>query len=703
MPGTLPPPSPTPLVALPGISLDLETTGLDVRHDRIVQIGIVALTGDKILDTPRLDQLIDPGVSIPAKATAIMGLGDADVADAPTFIAYIDTLRDAIAGRVVIGHHIAFDLAVIRYEAARAGIPWIDPPALDIGHLMSALQPTLPDFSLEAITAHLGVTIKNRHSALGDSLAVAEAFARLLPLLRQADVRTLGEARSLAAERQDFQLREAAAGWHAVPGDAPEKPTSQAAARIDSYVFSHHLRDVMSAPPLFISGATPLADAAREMIERRIGALLVGEIDAPPEGIITERDLLRAAADDRLCDGSVTVSAMMTSPVAGLEGEEMLYRGLARMDRMGIRHLCVFDHHGLAVGMVSQRDLLHHRAREEMIIDDGLDEAADVTDLALAFSRIPQAAEGLVSEGLGGVDVARVVSRELRAVTGRAADLAIGQLESAGRGGPPAPWCLFVLGSGGRGESLLSADQDNGLIHEGSEADDGWFTEFGARVADFLDEAGLPRCTGGVMAANATWRGTQAVWRDRIENWVQRARPEDLLNVDIFFDLRPVAGDYKIGNRLHEEAVVGATQSRPFLNLMAQSVEQVAPRFRMFGRPVITDGRRNLKRDGLLPLVSLARSMALRAGSTARATPERIADAVNAKMIGERDGAALIKTHAQLLTLILRQQLTDLHHGVRPGSGVAPKLLSREERKSLDGNLKNLESIVGDVRSIMSR
>lgn len=703
MSGTLPPPSHTPLVALPGLSLDLETTGLDVRRDRIVQIGAVALKGDKIVEAPRIDQLISPGVAIPTKATEIMGLGDADVADAPTFSAFIDTLREAIAGRVVIGHHIAFDLAVIRYEAARIGVPWIEPPALDIAHLMSALRPTLPDFSLEAVTGYLGVTIENRHSALGDGLAVAEAFARMLPLLRQADVRTLGEARSLAAQRQDFQLREAAAGWHAVPGDAPEKPTSAASARIDGYVFSRHLRDVMSAPPLFISGDIPLADAAREMVQRRIGALLVGEADAPPEGIITERDLLRAVAEDRLRNGSVTVSAMMTSPVVGMDGEEMLYRGLARMDRLGIRHICVIDHHGVAVGIVSQRDLLHHRARSETVIDDALEEASDTIELATAFGRVPQAAEGLVSEGLSGADVARVVSRELRAVTGRAAELAIAHLEAAGRGGPPAPWCLFVLGSGGRGESLLSADQDNGLIHDGAEADDGWFAEFGALVADFLDEAGLPRCTGGVMAANAEWRGTRAAWRQRVEHWVQRARPEDLLNVDIFFDLRPVAGDYTIGNLLHEEAVEAASKSRPFLNLLAQSVEQVAPRIQMFGRLLIKDGRWNLKRDGLLPVVSLGRSMALRAGSTARATPERIADAINAGLIGERDGAMLIETHGQLLTSVLRQQLTDLHHGVRPGSGVAPKLLDRDERKRLKGNLKNLDSIVNDVRSIMSR
>ena len=702
MPGILSPPSHTPLVALPAISLDLETTGLDVRRDRIVQIGAVAMAGGKLLDTPRIHQLINPGVSIPEKTTKIIGLGDDDVAGAPTFPEFFEVLHNALSGSIVIGHHIAFDLAIIRHEAARAGIAWTDPPTLDIGHLMSALEPTLPDFDLESVTRHLGVTIENRHDALGDSMAVAMAFRQILQLLGQADLRTFGEVRSLAVQRQDFQFREAAAGWHAVPGDAPEKTSLPPSIRIDSYVFSRTLHDIMRAP-VFIAGGASMTDAAREMVRHRISAVLIGETDAPPQGIITERDLLRVVADDRCCDGSDAVSAMMTSPVAGMEGEEMLYRALARMDRMGIRHLCVIDHSGVAVGMVSQRDMLHHRARSETLLNDALAAAKDSAELTMAFSRVPQVAEGLVAEGLGGKEVVRVISQELRAVTGRAADLAIARLKKNGRGGPPAPWCLLVLGSGGRGESHLSSDQGNALIHIGADEDDGWFAEFGALITDFLDEAGLRRCPGDVMVANALWRGSRAVWRDRIEHWVQRAQPEDLLNVDIFYDLCPVAGDYAIGNRLHDEAVAGASQSRPFLNLLAQSVEQITPRFGLFKRLKVENGRLDMKRNGLLPLVNLARALALRAGSNARTTPERIADAVTAEFIGECDGTAMVKMHSQLLILMLRQQLIDLHDGIRPSSGVNLKLLEQGERKRLRDNLWNLESIVSDARGIMSR
>lgn len=300
MPAKLPPASHTALSALPVIVLDLETTGLDVRRDRIVQVGAVAMLGQQILDEPRLDQLIDPGIPIPASATRIHGLGDADVARAPRFADFAQTLRELVSAHVVVGHNVGFDLAVLRHEAARAGVTWHDPPALDVAQLVGALEPTLPDLGLETVASLLGVTIDGRHRALGDALATASAFANLLPRLREADVRTLGEAQSFAASRADLALREAEAGWLARPGETAGAPSRPPLTRIDSYIFERRVGHLMSAPPVTIATGATLREAARIMTERRIGALLVGAAGAPPEGILTERDLLRVVAGGRL-------------------------------------------------------------------------------------------------------------------------------------------------------------------------------------------------------------------------------------------------------------------------------------------------------------------------------------------------------------------------------------------------------------------
>ncbi|MGH6621615.1 MAG: DUF294 nucleotidyltransferase-like domain-containing protein [Alphaproteobacteria bacterium] len=365
-------------------------------------------------------------------------------------------------------------------------------------------------------------------------------------------------------------------------------------------------------------------------------------------------------------------------------------------------HLCVADDQGVAVGMVSQRDLLQHRARAATVIDDALAEADSVQSLAAAYGRVPRAAAQLSAEGLGGVEIGRMVSAELRALSARSVSFALEQLADEGHGAAPAPWCFVLLGSAGRSESLLGADQDNALVHAGADGDDPWFAALGARVSDCLDEAGVPRCKGGVMAANAPWRGTADAWRRRIDDWLHRARPEDLLNVDIFFDLVPVAGDLALGQALHQDAVRDASRHPTFLALLAASVRSFTPRFGLFGRLAADQGRVDLKRDGLLPMVAFARALALRVGSTARPTPERIMDALGAGRIGEQDAAMLIDTHGVLMGHILRQQLADLAEGIAPSNRVALKTLSRDARDDLHRRLHSLDTVVQDIRTMMT-
>ena len=694
-----PPPSHTALAALPAIALDLETTGLDVANDRIVQVGAVAMRGPVSLDEPRIDTLVDPGVPISAESTRIHGIIDSEIRGAPKLAELFEPLAEALAGRVVIGQNIRFDLAVLRHEAARAGVAWHDPPALDVAHLAGALDRGLVDLGLESLANRHGVTIEERHDALGDSLVAARIFIELIPRLREADIRTLGEAQALAARRTDLVRREVEAGWHATPGAAAVAPSPPPLARVDSFLYLRRLDEVMHAPVRSIPPGGSLREAARIMTEERIGALLVAGGEPRPAGIVTERDLLRASTDPGIDPDATPVSRVMSAPVQAMPGGEMIYRALGRMDRLGVRHLCIVDGAGAAIGMVSQRDLLHHRASAAAELGDAVACASDAAALAAAHSRLPEVAAGLVAEGLAGDAVARVVSNELRALTGRAASLAVERLERDGFGPPPAPWCVLVLGSGGRGESLLSADQDNALVHAGAGEDGEWFAALGAHLEELLDEAGVRRCQGGIMASNPEWRGTAEAWRERVAGWLRRSTPDDLLHVDIFYDLAPVAGAAGLGRELHAVAVDAARRSPAFLALLAESVAAMSPPVGLFGRLRAIDGRIDLKMGGLLPLVGAARTLALRIGSQARSTPERIQDASAAGRVSSSDAQTLVRIHRTLLTLILEQQLEDLAAGVPPGSRIEVRRLSRADQSSLAGDLRVLDDTLKVLRS----
>ena len=696
MAGRIPPPSQAPLITLPTLILAVETSDSNAARGRILQVSTVAMKGGAQLDQPRFSHRFEPGIPLSPEAD------DTSTTNSTDFAEVAKTLRELFVGRIVIGHAIATDLAALRTAAAQAGIPWRDPPALDIAHLTGILDPALPNPSMESLAERLGVTIDHDNPQQGKCLATGKVWGKLLALLREADIRTLGEAQFFAEHRVDSVSHDAEAGWYDGKVQAPPSNVPLPITHIDSYAFQRRLSDLMSAPPIMIGAATPLREVARTLCRERIGALLIGDPGAPPRGIVTERDLLQVTATGTQDLDTVTAAEIMNAPVESMAGNEMLYRALGRMDRLGIRHLCIVDSTGNAVGMISQRNLLQHRARSADMLGDEITKAENAEALATAYARVPEIASRLVDEGLDGLTIARFISSELRALTARAAEIAAGELAAEGRGTAPAPWCLLVLGSGGRGESLLGADQDNALIHTGSPGDDDWFARFGAKLADRLDAAGVPRCKGEVMVVTPRWRGTADEWSTRVESWLRKARPEDQLNVDIFFDLIPVAGEARLARELHANAVRHASTNLPFIGLLAESVNAVSPRLGMLGRLPTDQGRIDLKRDGLLPLVCLARTLALRIASTARSTPERLRDAVAAGRLPEGDAAPLIELHVELLTLVLQQQLIDLEAGKTPSSRVELKALSRQQRANLKHRLKHLDTVVRELRSVIA-
>lgn len=105
-------------------SIDTESTGTNPATDRVVEVGIVLRNLDGALT--RLRWLVRPGYAIPADATAVHGITDADVATAPGFVDVAHEIADALRGAALVtGYNLrAFDIPILRAEFARAGVAW---------------------------------------------------------------------------------------------------------------------------------------------------------------------------------------------------------------------------------------------------------------------------------------------------------------------------------------------------------------------------------------------------------------------------------------------------------------------------------------------------------------------------------------------------------------------------------------------------
>lgn len=203
----------TPLAELPALVLDCETTGLDVRRDRVVSIGAVRLHGSRLYPSLSFDSLVNPGIPIPAVSRSIHGISDDMVRDLPGFAEVYDSLQPLLKNCVVIGHNVSFDLAMLRREFELAGLPWQAPASLDTFLLAAMLDSQSRSLELEALAREYGVDVHGRHTALGDSLVTAEIYCRMLPRLAERGIKSLAEAQAFGEEATHLTARQKAAGW----------------------------------------------------------------------------------------------------------------------------------------------------------------------------------------------------------------------------------------------------------------------------------------------------------------------------------------------------------------------------------------------------------------------------------------------------------------------------------------------------------
>jgi CBS domain-containing protein len=676
-----------PLLTLTAVVMDTETTSLDVRKARIVELGAVAMVDGKVMRDESFATYVNPEEAIPADSSAIHGITDQMVAAAPRFADAYRRYLGYAGDSVVLGYSLGFDLGVLKAEHERAGLPWKPPRSLDVRDLVRLLNPPLPDSSLDTVAAWLSVEVKDRHTAVGDAILTGEVFLALLPRLRDIGIRTLAEAESACRRRQPASDA-IPPGWEEV---VKARPATAALARVDSYPYRHRVKEVMSSPPVTVAGAASLHQALDTMVGRKISSLFV-EPAGPdaPYGIITERDILRAVAADPAHALARTVLTAASFPLVAVHADDFLYSAFGRMRRRKLRHLGVVDAGGTVVGALTQRDLLRQRADDAIALTDALDEAAGVHELAAVWRKLTEAAQALAAEDVDPRDIAAIISGEVCSLTARAA--AIAEREITDRRPADLIFAVMVLGSGGRGESLLAMDQDNAIIYEGE--GEPWLADMAARMNAILDEVGVPFCKGGVMAKNEAWRRSGAAWREHVSSWLSRSRPDDILNADIFFDALPVYGDAALAEALRRDAIAAASRSPAFLKLMSLNAIGGEPPLGWFGRfRVDEDGRMDLKRGGIMPVFAAARVLALKHAIPERATAARLEALRGRADIPARRLELVLEAHRILLGAILRQQLADIDRGRPPSSRVDPRDLPPAEKEQLKWALEQVQSV----------
>lgn len=170
----------------PIVFFDIESTGLDVKNDRIVSIAFVKYEGkNKIAE---LDLLLNPQIPIPLEASEVHGIYDADVLDKPYFKDIANQMLDFIEGCDIAGFNILnYDCKMFYNEFSRVGMSWNyhNHNIIDVGNIYKIKEAR----TLSAASRfYLGKELEGAHGAMPDTICTAEVyFAQLEKYQIQGD------------------------------------------------------------------------------------------------------------------------------------------------------------------------------------------------------------------------------------------------------------------------------------------------------------------------------------------------------------------------------------------------------------------------------------------------------------------------------------------------------------------------------------
>jgi CBS domain-containing protein len=257
-------------------------------------------------------------------------------------------------------------------------------------------------------------------------------------------------------------------------------------------------------------------------------------------------------------------------------------------------------------------------------------------------------------------------------------------------GPPPVPYTWLALGSHARREPSLASDQDNALVLAGDSTEAAEYGQaLAERVVAALDRAGLRRCDGDYMAT--TWAYSLEQWQQTLRGRFLDPTPQEVVDADVFLDLRPVAGVLDVAPL--QQIIVDAAGSSRLLHGLARAAVAYSSGLSSLGRLRLTDGGVDLKKGGLAPLTMLARTYALAAGSTAVSTRQRLDAAEAAGQLSPRSAGRLGFAHALLTRLRLQHQIRCAHSAEPVGDVVPVSHLRWVDERLLRQALESLRAV----------
>lgn len=441
--------------------------------------------------------------------------------------------------------------------------------------------------------------------------------------------------------------------------------------------------------PVIVDVSTSIQQAANLMTLEQVSSILVTQ-NNQLKGMVTDRDIRSRCVAAGLNVNS-PISEIMTVNLETVTATTLLSAAILSMTRKQIHHLPVLEN-AKPIGMLTTSDVVRHLTASPTLIASDIYKANSIEALKKISSRLPELQLQLSLSSATAKHIGEVISSMTDAITLRLIELAEERIGTA-----PVNYVWLAGGSQARNEQTSHSDQDNALMisDDLKPEDEVYFKKLADFVCDGLNECGYIYCPGNAMASNKHWRQTISVWQGYFKKWIEQPEPKSLMLSSIFFDLRPVYGDESLFNTLHHKILAMTQSNELFISHMVGNALTHHPPLGFFRTFLVLQNDKNKKRldmklRGIVPIVDIARVLALDNGLKENNTVERLHAAKQCKALSKEMHDNLIDALEFISSLRIRHQAQQIKAGLSADNYLPIEDLSGLEK----AHLKDTFSII---------
>lgn len=441
------------------------------------------------------------------------------------------------------------------------------------------------------------------------------------------------------------------------------------------------LAEVMR-PIVWCAESDPVRDAAERIGAAGTSCTLVRT--AAGLGIVTDHDFRHRVATGHL-GIDAPVAQLATMPALTIDEDATQAAGLLRMVEHGVHHLVVTDQSSRPVGVVRVVDLARAEVRHPLLVRSAIEGATSAGQLAEAARLLPTTIVELCDDGVAAAHIGAVHAAVVDAIVRRALDLTPSPALDAVR----HSWVL--LGSLARREPLPMSDVDTALVWADppdSAPDPAPTIRAAAReLLRELENCGLTLCTNGANAHNPVFSRSRSGWAAAAGAWQHDPTQENALLLSAMVaDSRPIT-ELPLGRALTEQ-IRSHTRTTGFLRALLDEALGWRPPTGFVRDFVVAHsgehrGQLDLKSGGLVPVVALARWIAIVSGDARGTTTDRLHRGAQIGLLSTDEADTLAGGFDDVYSLLLRHEVHAIRRGATPTTYFAPADLDTLTRRHL--------------------